>query len=691
MPKLKIPILPAALVAVAAFGITLILTNLSFFAFMELKGLDLLFTLRGPLTPPEDIVIVAIDEPSMAEMGQQWPWPRSLHAQLIRKLHQAGARVIGFDILFAEPSTPAEDQAFAQALKDTKNVVLVSALSVMNDPLFRHTVRLDPLPAFRNIAITGHPLLNVDADGLARRTRLLALDMPSFALQVFRRFMGNPAGAIGMPEQKRFSQQALLQNVLINYQGPARTIKTVSYYQAIDDERMLPPGIFTDKIVLVGWSLEGTAEPQRTTGDFFLTPFSWIAQGATSGVEVQATIISNMLEGQFIRQLDSGQRRLLLFALALLISAFFAWINPAAAPLAAILWSSLLLALAEWTFAKAHLWLPVLSGTLIVVLVYSGHLLVRVLNSERERRLLLEAVNRDLEIKVVERTQELLSAHQELGERHLLLETAYRDLATTQEQLVHSEKMASLGMLVAGIAHELNNPISYVHSNLEFIEDYIERLAGMIPAPVAYPGQFDDTPSKRINHLEATLKTLRELIASCQEGSERVKKIVLDLRAFSRTDDLGLALADLHEGIESTLNLLRHQYQDRINLHRDYGSLPLVECHPGQINQVFMNILQNAAQAIPKHGDVWIHTEALDEWVKIVIRDNGVGIAEEHLNRIFDPFFTTKDIGMGTGLGLSISYGIIKKHNGEIQIKSKIHEGTEFIIELPVHSPGKAA
>jgi signal transduction histidine kinase len=687
LPKLKTQILPATLVAVVAFGITLILAQLSFFAFIELKGLDLLFTLRGPLPPPEDIVIVAIDEPSMAEIGQQWPWPRSLHAQLIQKLNQAGARVIGFDILFAEPSTPTEDQAFAHALQDAKNVVLVSALSVINDPLFRHITRVDPAPVFQDIAIIGNPLISLDVDGIARRTRLMELDMPSFALQVFRRFIGNPAAVMEALGQRRFSRQAIFENGLINYWGPARTLKTVSYYQALDDARMLPPGLFNDKIVLIGWSLEGMPEPQHKTGDLFLTPFSWLGEGAVSGVEVQGTIISNILEGRFIRELDSSQRWFLLLALALTVSACFAWVNPVAAPFAVILWSALLLALAEWIFAKTHLWLPLFSGILIVILTYSGHLLVGTLNAERERRLLLEKVNRELESKVVERTQELVNAHQELGERHLLLETAYRDLATTQEQLIHSEKMASLGMLVAGIAHELNNPISYLHSNLEFIEDYLERLAGMIPTPAVHPGQSDDTPSRRVSPLDATLKTLRDLIASCQEGSERVKKIVLDLRTFSRTDEAGLALADLHEGLESTLNLLNPQYRNRITLHRDYGSLPLIECYPSQINQVLMNLLQNAAQAIPRQGDVWIHTEATENWVKIVIRDNGMGIANELLNRIFDPFFTTKDIGLGIGLGLSISYGIIAKHGGKIRVNSKIQEGTEFTIELPVYAP----
>jgi signal transduction histidine kinase len=248
--------------------------------------------------------------------------------------------------------------------------------------------------------------------------------------------------------------------------------------------------------------------------------------------------------------------------------------------------------------------------------------------------------------------------------------------------------------LVAGIAHELNNPISYVHNNLDFIEEYTDRLVGIIKAyeganPSASPDCCDDDERQKAVNLPATLQTLRELIASCKEGTERVKKIVLDLRIFSRTDDVGLMLANLHEGIESTLNLLTKQYQDRITVHRDYGHLPLVECYPGQINQVFMNLLQNAAQAIPSQGDVWIKTIAEDDWVRIIIRDNGIGISEENQTRIFDPFFTTKSVGAGTGLGLSISYGIIEKHHGKIQVKSKVQEGAEFIVQLPLRQTRK--
>lgn len=691
--KLKTPILPTLLIAAGALGITLILSQLSFFSFIELKGLDLLFTLRGPLPAPEQIVIVAIDEPSVAELRQPWPWPRRLHAQLIEKLQQAGAKVIGFDILFAEPSNPDDDQALLRAVQNANNthpVVLVSVLSRIDDPLFHYSAWIHPLRALRDAALIGHPSVSLDLDGVARRTRLIGVDMPSFALQTFRNFLGG-VETLALPEWPSFNPPtSLLQDQFINYRGPARTIKTVSYYQALDYETLLPPGLFNGKIVLVGQSLQAAAPAQNPDSDLFLIPFSWSNGTLLSGVELQATIISNLLHGDFIQPLTLEQHGLLLLALALLFSGFFAWINPLAAPFSVLLGSGLMLALAEWSFAKAGVWLPLFSIISLLALTYSGHLLIRSIRAERAQRRLLEQVNRQLECKVTERTQELLNTHQELMERHRLLEAAYRELGNAQQQLIQSEKMASLGMLVAGIAHELNNPISYVHSNLEFIQDYVERLAGVVSTPVAPPEPWNDTPSRRNAHLETTLQTLRELIASCQEGSMRVKKIVLDLRTFSRIDDPGLALTNIHDSLESTLNLFNSQYGERITLHRDYGVLPLIECYPSQLNQVLMNLLQNAAQAIPERGDVWICTRAHETCVEIAIRDNGPGIAEAHFDRIFDPFFTTKAVGAGTGLGLSISYGIIHKHGGTLRVNRQLREGAEFIIELPLRSPEKS-
>ncbi|NJN45997.1 MAG: CHASE2 domain-containing protein, partial [Candidatus Competibacteraceae bacterium] len=619
-------------IAAGAVGVTLALSSLSFFALFELKGLDLLFTLRGPLAPPQQIVVVAIDEPSFAEIKQQWPWPRSLHARLLKQLNSAGAKVVGFDILFSEPSDPSQDQAFARTLEVEGNAILVSELTVVNDPLFRHTLRIDPIPLLRNAASVGIPMVSIDTDGVVRRTRIFAEDIPSFAYQVVKAYLDQAQAAASTRGITEISRKSHLQERLIDYSGPPRTVRTVSYYQGLDYETLLPPGIFTDKIVLVGRSTEAIPEPQRLVGDTFLTPFSWVVERPTAGVEIQANIINNLLEGRFIDELGQGAKLFLLLLLVAPASVLLARLNPLSGLLATLILAVAFLVVAWLMFARAGLWLPIFSAIMALCLTYVGQLLVRTIRAERDRLRILEETNRTLEAKVTERTQALLAANQELRERHHQLKKTYQDLSRTQEQLIQSEKMASLGLLVAGVAHELNNPISFVHSNLDFIDEYTERLAKVIQAydddnPISEQRRRGDL-KKRAARFDETLETLQELITSCKSGAERVKKIVLDLRTFSRTDDIGLMETNLNEGIDSTLNLLTKQYKDRITIHRDYANLPQLECFPGQINQVFMNVLQNALQAIPDKGDVWISTVATEDQVTIIIRDNGIGMDE---------------------------------------------------------------
>jgi signal transduction histidine kinase len=361
--------------------------------------------------------------------------------------------------------------------------------------------------------------------------------------------------------------------------------------------------------------------------------------------------------------------------------------------LASMTLAVLFLVLVYVAFLHGALWLPMFAGMLQLGLVYGGHLVAQALSAERERRLALEALNRDLEEKIRERTTELSAANQELQARHRELESAYQALARSQDQLIQSEKMTSLGLLVAGIAHELNNPISFIHSNMDFIEEYVERLRGVIEVYEAIelplgPARTRVEELKKRVRLDATLQTLADLIVSCKHGTERVKKIVMDLRTFSRTDDVGLVKVDLHEGIETTLNLLTKEYKDRMTIHREYGDLPKVECYPGQMNQVFMNLLLNASQATSSKGDVWIKTASTGDRVTITIKDNGCGIPEADMPKLFDPFFTTKKVGEGMGLGLSITYGIIEKHRGSIHVSSAVGKGTEFTVELPVRMIG---
>jgi two-component system, NtrC family, sensor kinase len=284
-----------------------------------------------------------------------------------------------------------------------------------------------------------------------------------------------------------------------------------------------------------------------------------------------------------------------------------------------------------------------------------------------------------------------------LEEQSLELNQAFTDLKRTQTQLVQAEKMSSLGQLVAGIAHEINNPVNFIHGNLNHVQSYAQNLLGLIqlyqtqypiPAPVI------QTETEAID-LEFIQTDLPKILSSLKMGTDRIRQIVLSLRNFSRMDEAEFKAVNLHEGIDSTLLILQHRLNARpgseaIQVIRDYGDLPPVECYPGQLNQAFMNILANAIDALEevkeKPGQITIQT-SLDasEWVKIVISDNGTGMTEPVLRRIFDPFFTTKSVGKGTGMGMSISYQIItEKHEGKLDCFSVPGKGTEFIIQIPI-------
>jgi signal transduction histidine kinase len=244
-----------------------------------------------------------------------------------------------------------------------------------------------------------------------------------------------------------------------------------------------------------------------------------------------------------------------------------------------------------------------------------------------------------------------------------------RELRDTQAQLVQNEKMVSLGQLVAGVAHELNNPIGFIHANLQLIDEYIAKLTDKsLPEPA------------RAHAREA----LEKLLASSREGTQRVKRIVEDMRTFSRLDQAELLEVDLHEGIDRTLSLMTPRLKHGIQVERDYGELPQVRCFAGQLNQVFMNLLMNACDALVGSGTIRISTRATTDGVRLAFEDDGPGIPEEIRNRLFEPFFTTKTIGKGTGLGLSISHGIVQRHGGSIRVESKPGEGATFVIELPL-------
>ena len=265
--------------------------------------------------------------------------------------------------------------------------------------------------------------------------------------------------------------------------------------------------------------------------------------------------------------------------------------------------------------------------------------------------------------------REVEEMNKNLDQKNQALQKLYNELKQTESQLIQSEKMASLGQLVAGISHELNNPIGFIYANLK----QLKKSLGRIKLELEKTGTVS----------ESFFRDIETLIGDAINGSQMVKTLVEHLRRFSHIDQAERKVSDIHEGLETCLMILKPQLSERIRIHRDFQSGGLLECNIGQLNQVFLNVLANAAQALPGEGDIWIHTEDRDQQCIIGIRDNGPGISPEVLSRIFDPFYTTKDVGEGTGLGLSISYAIVKQHQGEIQIESDPGKGALVILTLP--------
>ena len=273
------------------------------------------------------------------------------------------------------------------------------------------------------------------------------------------------------------------------------------------------------------------------------------------------------------------------------------------------------------------------------------------------------------------------------------LRTALDKLQGMQQQLVQSEKMASIGQLAAGVAHEINNPIGYVNSNLNALKNYVDNLLALVA--IYEQAEATSADAEQLARIKAFkqkidlefLKTdVLDLLKESHEGTERVKKIVQDLKTFSHLDGGGddWQWTNLHLGLESTLNIVNSEIKYKAKIVKEFGELPEVKCLPHQLNQVFMNLLVNAAHAIESEGTITLRTGTENDHAWVEISDTGKGIAPEHQSKIFDPFFTTKPVGIGTGLGLSVSYTIIKKHQGEIQLTSRLGQGTTFRIVLPI-------
>lgn len=282
--------------------------------------------------------------------------------------------------------------------------------------------------------------------------------------------------------------------------------------------------------------------------------------------------------------------------------------------------------------------------------------------------------------------------------RTLELEALNRKLTETQSQLMQSEKMASIGQLAAGVAHEINNPIGFVYSNLAVLKQYVEEIFAVLSVyeriERTLPCDHPELEHLQILKQRVELDYLRgdtgNLLAETLDGVARVKKIVQDLRDFSHLDEAEWQRADLHQCLDSTLNMLAHEIKYKVTVLKNYGAVPLINCLPFQINQVFVNLLMNATQSIESQGTITIRTGLDGDTVWVTVTDTGKGIEATNLHRVFEPFFTTKPVGVGTGLGLAVSYGIIQRHGGSIEVASEVERGTTFTIRLPLdgkHNP----
>lgn len=312
----------------------------------------------------------------------------------------------------------------------------------------------------------------------------------------------------------------------------------------------------------------------------------------------------------------------------------------------------------------------------------------------REKR-----ARRQAEDLLESRSRELFEANARIETQYANLEAAHDQLKQAQGQLVQSEKMASVGQLAAGIAHEINNPMAFISSNLNTLGRTAERFASVLReyesfvanvrqvAPTLFASSLDALDQSLVREeVRYLLHDMKEIVEDSREGADRVSEIVLGLRNFSRLDDDTPKLADVNEGLRGTLKIVASEIQYQHVIKTDYGDIPDIICFAGQLNQVFLNLIVNASQACSEDGRINIRTFVESEHVVVEIEDNGKGINPKHLNAIFNPFFTTKDVGQGTGLGLSISYAIIKKHGGDIRVTSDPGEGATFRVMLPIEN-----
>ncbi|MCL1473203.1 CHASE2 domain-containing protein [Argonema antarcticum] len=691
------------LVTSGVAGVTIGIRLLGWLQPIELAALDLRFRLRPQEPLDKRILIVSVEESDITRL-KKWPCSDEILAQLLEKIKQQQPKAIGLDLYRNLPVETGYNR-LAKVFKTTPN--LIGIQKAIGD---KYSSTIAPPPILAKLGQVSANDVVVDSDGVIRRAILFPMPegnegLPSLGLAVAMLYL-KERGITPKADQNGFLQlgktifapfekndggyvraDAGGYQILLNFRGPARTFQTVSIMDVLDNR--VPPDLIRDRIVLIG-------AKANSLNDVFYTPYSAGFSSSpvrTSGVEIQANIASQILSSvlddrPLIQVWPKPVENLWILVWAGIIPVF-AWkwrhdngnffIGKVTALVLgvgiSILPISYLSFLAGW-------WIPVVSPLLA---------------------LLASTIAIGCDI-YVSKLQEMNAILEQTVKN---LEQALEELQRSQLQLVNSEKMSALGQLVSGVAHEINNPIGFVSGNLTHMQEYVQDLSEhlkLYQEKFPNPGAEIEENATEIE-LEYTLEDLPNLVKSTQVGMNRIKEISVSLRTFSRSDTANKVACNIHDGIDSTLMILKHRLKpnsngSEIKVIKEYGELPAVSCYLGQLNQVIMNLLSNAIDAFDELSQgrsldeikanpnmITIKTEMCEDnsMVAIRIKDNGPGIPESVQQKVFEQLFTTKGVGKGTGLGLSISRQIVEEtHKGKLSCISAPGKGAEFIIQIPI-------